>query len=227
MPRISFADSASTGQVTGSCVEVDGRILIECGMSQGGNMLDNYIINNSNFNFKVKNIDYVFLLHAHQDHIGRTPLLFKRNGCPTIIVPKGNKQLLKKMLRNSCMILNGEAESLTKRAKSKKRYKPLYEQQDVDDMMANVEEFEIGKEYKLEDGISFKMLHSQHVPFGASLVLTIDKKKLYYTSDLGNIKYESYYCEKLQTVRKADLVISECTYANKERSSNSKTQRKR
>ena len=42
---ISFADAESSQEVTGSCVHVNyekTNILLECGLIQGGSVLDNY-----------------------------------------------------------------------------------------------------------------------------------------------------------------------------------------
>ena len=65
--------------VTGSChmVECAGkRILIDCGLFQGGRELEEE--NAHPFGFDPAGIDYVLLTHAHLDHCGRLPLLAKR-----------------------------------------------------------------------------------------------------------------------------------------------------
>ena len=59
--------------VTGSChmVEAKGkRILIDCGMFQGGRELAEE--NRDDFGFAPEKIDIVLLTHAHLDHIGAT-----------------------------------------------------------------------------------------------------------------------------------------------------------
>ncbi|MEJ2132704.1 MAG: MBL fold metallo-hydrolase, partial [Gammaproteobacteria bacterium] len=72
--RISFR-GADRG-VTGSChlVECAGkRILIDCGLYQGGRELDEE--NVTPFGFDAADIDFLLLTHAHLDHCGRIPLL--------------------------------------------------------------------------------------------------------------------------------------------------------
>ena len=62
--------------VTGSChlIESNGRrILIDCGLYQGGRELADE--NAGPFGFDAAVIDYVLLTHAHLDHCGRLPLL--------------------------------------------------------------------------------------------------------------------------------------------------------
>lgn len=66
--------------VTGSChlIECAGkRILIDCGLYQGGRELDEE--NSHAFGFDPADVDYVLLTHAHLDHCGRLPLLAKKD----------------------------------------------------------------------------------------------------------------------------------------------------
>ena len=65
--------------VTGSChlLECGGkRLLIDCGMFQGGRELEEE--NAAPLGFDAAALDYVLLTHAHLDHCGRLPLLVKR-----------------------------------------------------------------------------------------------------------------------------------------------------
>ena len=68
-------------EVTGSCHCLEAckkKILIDCGMEQGR---DIYV--NEELPFPISQIDYVFLTHAHIDHSGMLPYLYKNGfrGC--------------------------------------------------------------------------------------------------------------------------------------------------
>src|SRR5262249_56518249 len=52
------------------------HILIDCGMLQGSRELTDE--NAEPFGFDAAAIDFVLLTHAHLDHTGRVPLLYKR-----------------------------------------------------------------------------------------------------------------------------------------------------
>ncbi|MEA4888638.1 MAG: MBL fold metallo-hydrolase [Clostridiaceae bacterium] len=73
--KITFLGAAET--VTGSCylVETDQTsFLVDCGMHQGH--LHEEQMNRAPFPFRMDNIDFVLLTHAHIDHSGRIPKLY-------------------------------------------------------------------------------------------------------------------------------------------------------
>ena len=77
--KISFHGAA--GEVTGSrhLLEAGGKsILLDCGMFQGHRT--DADAKNRAFSFPPASVDAVILSHAHVDHCGLLPLLYK-NGC--------------------------------------------------------------------------------------------------------------------------------------------------
>ncbi|MDD5569265.1 MAG: MBL fold metallo-hydrolase, partial [Candidatus Pacebacteria bacterium] len=73
--KISFCGACR--EVTGSCVliETDSRkFLVDCGMYQG---IGDYEKNSEDFPFDPKTVDFVLLSHAHADHCGRLPKLWR------------------------------------------------------------------------------------------------------------------------------------------------------
>jgi len=67
------------GTVTGSCylLETPGgkRLLVDCGLFQGGRQMESR--NWEPWGFSPKDLEAVFLTHAHIDHSGRLPKLIK------------------------------------------------------------------------------------------------------------------------------------------------------
>ena len=67
-------------EVTGSCHELQigsKRILLDCGLFQGKRA--DSAKKNTYFSFDpARDIDAVVLSHAHMDHVGRIPVLWKR-----------------------------------------------------------------------------------------------------------------------------------------------------
>ena len=77
MIRVSCLGGAGT--VTGSCYLVESvegkKVLVDCGLFQGGRQLE--LRNRGPWGFDPKDIDTLFLTHAHIDHSGRIPKLVK------------------------------------------------------------------------------------------------------------------------------------------------------
>src|SRR5271169_1508323 len=97
--------------VTGSChlVECAGkRILIDCGLYQGGRELDEE--NAEPFGFDAASIDYVLLTHAHLDHCGRLPLLAKRGFRGEIITTAASRELARLVLLDAAHVQEEESD---------------------------------------------------------------------------------------------------------------------
>ena len=112
-------------EVTGSChyLEACGKhILIDCGMEQGK---DVYI--NQDIPVPDHLIDFVLLTHAHIDHSGRLPVLYKNGFKGEIVSTFSTNDLCNIMLRDSAHIQEFEAEWRNRKAKRSgaEEYVPL------------------------------------------------------------------------------------------------------
>ena len=229
--QINFIGEAAN-DVTGSCVHIktpNRQIILECGSFQScGSTLENYKINNKHFDFKAKEIDYVFLMHNHVDHIGLTPKLY-RHGCNAqIIAPAGSQQVAEILLRDSAHIMEMDVVELSEQFK--RDYSPIYTDKDVDKCLNHYTEYAIGETIQLDEYIKFRFIPSGHILNSAQLELWITEgnvtKKIGYTSDLGNIHIKKYYTNKFKPIKKCDILIGETTYAREERIANQKMRNK-
>ena len=113
--RIGF-HGADQG-VTGSChlVECAGkRLLVDCGMYQGGRELDEE--NAAAFGFEPGAIDFVLLTHAHLDHCGRLPLLTKRGFRGEIVTTAASRELAALVMADAAHLHEEEAARRAHRA---------------------------------------------------------------------------------------------------------------
>lgn len=229
--QINFIGEASN-DVTGSCIYIQTphrQILLECGLYQScGSTLESYKINNKHFDFKPKDIDYVFLCHCHADHIALSPKLYK-NGCNArIIAPNGTKEIAEIILRDSSHIMDTDATELSD--KFGRNYAPIYCDTDVDVCMNRYSEYPIGETIQLDDYIKFRFVPSGHILNSAQLELWITEgnitKKIGYTSDLGNIHIKKYYTNGFEPIKKCDVLIGETTYARESHIANQKIRNK-
>lgn len=229
--QINFVGEAAN-DVTGSCVHIqtpNRQILLECGSFQScGSTLENYKINNKHFEFKPKDIDYVFLMHNHIDHIGLAPKLYKNGSNAQIIAPNGTKPIAEILLRDSAHIMDTDAIELSD--KFKRDYAPIYTDGDVDRCLNYYTEYPIGETVQLDEYIKFKFVSSGHILNSAQLELWITEgnvtKKIGYTSDLGNVHINKYYTNQFKQIKKCDVLIGETTYAHEERIANKKMRNK-
>ena len=93
--EISFVDSVSAEDVTGSSIYIKTpkhNILLDCGMHQSNDRYKDFLTNNRRpKEYKPQDIDLVFVGHAHLDHVGLLPLLFKRGcECRVVVAEKNN-----------------------------------------------------------------------------------------------------------------------------------------
>lgn len=229
--QINFVGEAAS-DVTGSCIHIKTphkQILLECGSFQScGSTLENYKINNKHFDFKPKEIDYVFLMHNHVDHIGLVPKLYKNGSVAQIVAPTGTKQIAEILLKDSAHIMATDAEELSN--KFKRDYYPIYTENDVDRCLNYYTEYPIGEIIQLDEYIKFQFIPSGHILNSAQLELWVTEgnvtKKIGYTSDLGNVHIKKYYTNIFQPIKKCDVLIGETTYARETRIANQKMRNK-
>lgn len=216
--KIEFFGAA--GCVTGSChlLKVqDKTILLDCGLYQGKDERER---GNDNFDFNPKDIDYVILSHAHIDHSGRIPLLYKRGFKGEVICTDATKDLCTAMLPDSGHIMEMEVEW-----KNRKRVRqglepiePLYTAKLAEISIYLFRGCSYNKWIELFEGFKVRFRDAGHL-LGASIVeMKISEKdkgevKVVYSGDLGNkhlplIKDPSF-------IEEADYVIMESTYGNR------------
>jgi metallo-beta-lactamase family protein len=218
--KISFIGGNSY-DVTGSMILVEWnkrKILLDCGLIQGGTTLQDYRDNkNMLTKNKLKNIEYIIVGERHIDHIGNIPYITKTNYDCKVITPAKTKKIFKHMLEDSANIADRDCEMLAKKYKDKV-FIPSYTIEDVEHCINQIQELTVGEKIKIDDDITIKFSYSGHI-FGAcqtELWINVNGKikHFLYTADLGNIlNYKNRpFTEELDRVNNATIVISESTY---------------
>ena len=104
----------ATHEVTGSCtlIEVGGAYgLVDFGMEQGA---DTFV--NQDIHVEAERIDFVLLTHAHIDHSGNLPLLYKNGFRGPIFATSATCHLCEIMLRDCAYIQQSDAEWKSRKA---------------------------------------------------------------------------------------------------------------
>jgi len=219
--KISF-HGADRG-VTGSChlFEHGGkRVLVDCGMFQGGRELEEE--NAEPFGFAPESIDIVLLTHAHLDHCGRLPLLVKRGFRGEIIATSATRDLAKLVLLDAAHLQEEEAMHRRRRA-ARHGHKepgppPLYGELDVFDALDRFGRNAVyARPIDLGAGLRATFLDAGHILGSASVVLEIAEggatKTVVFSGDIGNAGRPLLRAPV--TPPSADTVVMETTYGDR------------
>lgn len=214
--------SPASEDVTGSMIYIQSsnhKILLDCGLHQNPNTLEQYRANMRNLPFKPKDIDYVFILHFHADHMLLLPRLVREGFCGRVITTKGARTLFPIMGKDSAHISRREKELLEK--KYKKQFELIYEEQDVYDSLDYFDEYDFREKIKLDDNLEFEFYSAGHILGSAQVKLWIREgshvKTIGYTSDIGSNKVKQFYTEKFDPMDKVQVLFGEATYSRQTR----------
>jgi metallo-beta-lactamase family protein len=218
--KISF-HGADRG-VTGSChlIECAGtRILIDCGMYQGGRELQEE--NSEDFGFDPARIDLLLLTHAHLDHCGRIPLLTKRGFKGRIVTTRATRELARLILLDSAQLQEEEAR-YQRRRKSRHGHRydvePLYS---VLDVLNTTELFSESISYRksleVASGVRVTFFDAGHILGSASVLLELDEngqsRSVLFSGDIGNAGRPLLRAP--ETPAHADVIVMETTYGDR------------
>ena len=209
--------------VTGSChlLSCAGKkILIDCGMYQGGRELEEE--NGEPFGFDASQIDFVLLTHAHLDHCGRLPLLAKRGFRGEIITTSATRELARLVMVDAAHLQEEEMQHRERRsAHHRKRQHaatPLYSIVDAFlalDYFGRVAVY--GQPLQLAPGIRATFLDAGHILGSACIFLELEEngrqRSVLFSGDLGNSGRP--LLRNPATPPEADIVVMETTYGDR------------
>lgn len=215
--RIEFSGGAGT--VTGSSHLLrvrDKRVLLDCGLYQGRDEKD---WGNDVFAYIPSTIDYLILSHAHIDHSGRIPLLYKRGFRGKVIATPPAAALCRILLLDSAYIHEQDAEWENKKRERKglAPIEPLYTTKDAEGALTLLEEVDFNVPTELFQGFRMNFLEAGHMLGAAITEMFIQEEerkiKLVYSGDLGNQGIP--LMKEPVEVTEADFLILESTYGNR------------
>lgn len=216
--KITFLGAART--VTGSNFLVEGagkKILIDCGMYQG--KAEDEFQNDEPFEFSVDEIDYVLLTHAHIDHSGRIPKLYKQGYRNPIVTTKATCDLCSIMLPDSGHIQEMESEWKNKKRKRKGKdvIEPMYTAEIARQCLEIFRPVSYDEIIEINENINVRFNDAGHMLGSSIIELWIKEegvdKKIVFTGDLGNNDIPLLSAPTM--IADADYLVMESTYGGR------------
>ena len=205
--KIKIGFYGGVGSPTGSNFYLsDGaektKVLIDCGLHQGCKVCEDD--NREPFPYNPADIDYLFVTHAHIDHVGRIPKLVREGFRGKIISTAPTKEIAELMLFDSLGVLGKEA--------AQDNLLPIYEKEDVEAAM------------RLWTDIPYRMLfdagafqvrlrETGHILGSAMVEVNYIDKKIIFTGDLGNSP--APLLPNTDEVKDADVLVIESVYGDR------------
>ena len=165
--KLTFIGAAH--EVTGSCTLLEccgGNFLIDYGMEQGVNVFENVPLP-----VLPGQIDAVFMTHAHIDHSGMLPKLYKDGFRGKVYATQATENLCRIMLMDSAAIQMSDAEWLNRKAVRAGRatVDPVYTTEDAAGALRLLRPCRYGERIKAAEGVDVRFTDVGHL-LGAACV---------------------------------------------------------
>jgi len=193
-------------EVTGSCYLLESaktKILIDCGLFQGGQFAQ--VKNFNDFGFNPHDIDAVILTHAHIDHSGRIPQLIKRGFTGPIYTTPPTKEFAKLLWYDAEMIM----------AENQRKFGApvLFSKEDVKIAVRKLKAIDDSGALCFKD-LQIQFHNAGHILGSAFVEITEDGgKTVTFSGDLGNI--DTPILKQKDILNKTDLLFIESTYGDR------------
>ena len=216
--KVTFLGATKT--VTGSnfLVEAAGKkFLVDCGMYQG--KAEDEWENSAPFAYDVHDIDFMLLTHAHIDHSGRIPKLYKEGYRNPIYATKATCELCSIMLPDSGHIQEMEIEW-----KNRKRVRkgldpepPLYTAEEATKCLEIFSPIKYDEIIDISDKIQVRFNDAGHMLGSAIIEIWAEEDvkttKAVFTGDLGNNDIPLLSSPTM--IDDADYLVMESTYGGR------------
>ena len=176
-------------------------------------------LNYEPFLFDPKEIDFVLLTHAHIDHCGLIPKLYKQGFEGKIYATSATIDLCKIMLEDSAQIQDKNTKEENKRRQKQHlppRF-PMYTVQEAADCMKLFTPVEYTKTNNITEQIQARFQDAGHIMGSASIELFVTendkKKKLVFSGDIG--QRDTPIIQDPTTIQEADYLFMESTYGDR------------
>ena len=213
--KLTFIGAAH--EVTGSCTLIEvGNIrgLVDCGMEQGKDLYEN-----ADLPVKAGDIDFVLLTHAHIDHSGNLPLLYKNGFRGVVYATSATCMLANIMLRDSAKIQMQDAERDTRKAMRAGLgpVEPKYTIEHAEGLLKLLRPCSYEERLQINEHVTVRFNDAGHLLGSSTIEVWLqeggEERKVLFSGDVGNINQP--ILRNPVPIDEADFVIIESTYGDR------------
>jgi len=219
--KLTFFGAA--GEVTGSqhLIEIgERRILLDCGLFQGRRAESR--AKNEQFHCDPRDLDAVILSHAHIDHCGNLPGLYRAGFEGPVFCTDATADVAELMLHDSARIQAEDARYLERKlGGDHPSAGPLYEREHVEAITHNFQPLAYHQWHELADDVRLRFSDAGHILGSAITELEVEEhgevRRIVFTGDLGRRGLP--VLRDPEIVDGCDVLITESTYGDRVHSS--------
>jgi metallo-beta-lactamase family protein len=217
--KIKFIGAAR--EVTGSkhliTTDLGKRILLDCGMFQGKGLETDGM--NRDLGFDPSLIDHIILTHAHIDHAGLIPYMYKLGFRGSVVCSNATRDLCAIMLADSGFIQEHDTLTFNKRRAKKglPLVTPIYTQSDATACMSLFIGVPNDMKFRIDENIKVKFTNTGHMLGSGVANIQITENglimRIAYTGDIG--RPVNRILANPQPFPQANILITESTYGDR------------
>jgi len=217
--KIQFLGAAR--EVTGSkhliTTKSGKKILLDCGMYQGKGLETDSM--NRDLGFNPSEIDYLLLSHAHIDHSGLIPYIYKHGFGGSIICTHATRDLCAIMLADCGHIQENDTKTFNKKRAKKglPPLEPIYSKMDAERCMSLFISIPYEKVFFIDETIKVHFTNTGHLLGGGVINIEIQENgkttRIAYTGDIG--RPVNRILRAPVPFPQADILIVESTYGDR------------
>ena len=221
----------AAGTVTGSCYRVvypGGQFLVDCGLFQGNKSVRD--LNLKPTPFDPRAIGFLLLTHAHIDHAGLLPKLYREGWRGPMWMTEPTAGLLEYLLPDSAGIQESEAERETRKhaRRDDEPARPLYTLEDAQEALQHRHTCRYGEWITPAPGVRARYWNAGHIIGSASIEVEVadgdSTVRLMFSGDIG--PDEKVFYNEPEGPSGFDYIVCESTYGGRERDDYTLVQRR-
>ncbi len=196
------------------------RILVDCGTNMRRE-LEEEEEQKSFFPFEASSLNLVLLTHAHIDHSGSIPILYRDGYEGQVLCTSPTYDLTRLLLLDAAHLnqkrltrATGDSNKKKKRMARIEKKGDIYLDKQVDDSLENFVPISFNQKFQIQEGISVTFIPAGHLLGAAHIILEItengETKTIGFSGDLGRKNYPLH--SEPFPVPQVDYLVCESTY---------------